>query len=307
MKKWNYLLIMSWILVLTACSDDQQSNPGITGQGNQLQLRLSGLEKMNGQHYEGWAVSTEGVSTTGRFNINDDGDIVAVNVAGDELAVIGSGDTANFALQENPNNLTAFVLTIEPDNDTDPGPSAIHYLEGGFNNGSAMATLQESGAIGASFLNSVGSFILATPTNGPTTHNQGIWYLSSGAPSLTLPTLNNTFTYEGWVVNTATGEVLSTGTFDSASGADSDGAGIAAGPNPAPPFPGQDYITPARFLNNGNYMAVISVEPVPDFDPAPFALKILALPIANGEAVTTDLPMNNISNENDIFIEASVL
>ena len=209
-----------------------------------------------------------------------------------------SGDTSS---------INAFVLTIEPDGDTDAGPSAVHYLDGNFVNGKAIAVTSGAGAIGASFLSSLGSYILATPTNGPSTHNQGIWYLNAGNPSLQLPALNTGWAYEGWVVNTATGEVISTGVFTSATGSDSDGAGPTAGPNPAPAFPGQDFITPARILNNGNYRAVISVEPQPDFDPAPFTLKILAHDIPNGAAVTTPLSLNNISNENSISMEATLL
>ncbi len=306
MKLHKISLILTSILVVVAgCSENDGTAANGQALGSEIQLRLNGLEKTSGQHYEGWAVGANGVTSTGRFNINDDGDIVAVNAAGQALAVLGS-ETAAFALQDDADSLTAFVLTIEPDGDTDAGPSAIHYLEGGFENGVAKATLQESGAVGASFLNSTGSFILATPTNGPSTHNQGIWYVSGGQPSLNLPDINNSFAYEGWIVNTETGEVVSTGVFDQASGADSDGPGDAAGPNAAPPFPGQDYINPARILNDGRHMAVISIEPVPDFDPAPFTLKILSRPIADGQTVTTDVPLNNISNENDIFIEATV-
>jgi hypothetical protein len=60
-----------------------------------------------------------------------------------------------------------------------------------------------------------------------------------------------------------------------ASGVDSDGAGGAlAGNDPAPPFPGQDFINPLRTLTGG-YAAVISIEPEPDDSAAPFALKPL--------------------------------
>lgn len=303
--KWG-LAVLSTIAISGCSNDDQASNNTTNAQGEQIALTLNGLEKMSGQHYEGWAVGSNGVTSTGRFNLNDSGEIVAVNSAGETLAVIGQNGKGNFSLQDSGETLTAFVLTIEPDGDNDEGPSSIHFLEGAFSNGTARATLQEDGAVGGSFLAAQGSFILATPTNGPATHNQGIWYLNSGAPSLTLPTLNGTFAYEGWIVDTTTGEVVSTGVFTQANEADSDGPGATAGVNPAPPFPGQDFINPARILNDGTMMAVISVEPVPDFDPAPFALKILALPIIDGAPVTTRLDLNNISNENYIFIEAQI-
>ena len=66
---------------------------------------------------------------------------------------------------------------------------------------------------------------------------------------------------------------ISTGRFLTPSEADSDGAGEAAGPDSPPPFPGQDYIDPPMPLIG--YAAVISVEPEPDNDPGPFAIKPL--------------------------------
>ena len=62
------------------------------------------------------------------------------------------------------------------------------------------------------------------------------------------------------------------------SGADDDGAGPGAGPNGAPPFPGQDFIRPPMSLIGG--AVVISVEPVPDNSPMPFFIK----PLVDGSA-----------------------
>ena len=66
---------------------------------------------------------------------------------------------------------------------------------------------------------------------------------------------------------------ISTGRFTSASGEDSDGTGPDAGPEPGPPFPGQDFVDPAIDLTG--YVAVISVEPEPDNSMGPFTLKPL--------------------------------
>ncbi len=307
LKKWVAPLTFCFV---AACAGDESASPDSGGDnqasGEQIQLKLNNIEPTQGQHYEGWAVGSNGVTSTGRFNINELGQIVAVDANGEVLSVLSQSDEALFSLNDDPATLQAFVLTIEPDGDTDPGPSPIHYLEGAFEGSEALAQLQAPGAIGTGFLDVMGTYILATPTNCPSTHNQGIWYVQDGSPSLELPTLPETFAYEGWIVNTQTGEVFSTGVFDQASGADSDGAGIAKGPNAAPPFPGQDYIDPAMILNDGIHRAVISVEPVPDFDPAPFTLKILAATIERGADVTTSFSLENISNENDISIRAQV-
>jgi hypothetical protein len=95
--------------------------------------------------------------------------------------------------------------------------------------------------------------------------------------------------YEGWAV--VGGVPYSTGTFTSVTGADSDGAGSGAGPEAAPPFPGQDFITPALDLTPST--AVISVEPYPDNDPAPFAMKPLVGDVgAEAAGTSVDLGQN---------------
>ena len=90
-------------------------------------------------------------------------------------------------------------------------------------------------------------------------------------PPSNFPTCPTGWVYEGWVVGD--GGPISTGRFTSASGADSDGKGPDAGPEDAPPFPGQDFVDPAMDLRGG--VAVISVEPEPDNSMGPFTLKPL--------------------------------
>ena len=124
------------------------------------------------------------------------------------------------------------------------------------------------------FTAATGSYILAAPTGADgTPYNYGIWFLDPSGPSasLDLPVLPEGWAYEGWVV----GEdgPVSTGIFTNTAAADSDAGGPAAGPNPAPPFPGQDFITPPA--NLVGQTTVISVEPSPDNSPAPFTLKPL--------------------------------
>ena len=76
---------------------------------------------------------------------------------------------------------------------------------------------------------------------------------------------------------------------------DGDGAGSTKGPvGDGPPFPGQDFITPATVLNNGATVAVISVEPEPDNAPAPFLIKPLVHdPIGAAVAPTEHTMVNN--------------
>src|SRR5262249_33478934 len=82
--------------------------------------------------------------------------------------------------------------------------------------------------------------------------------------------------YEGWAV--IGGTPVSTGRFTSASG--SDQAAPFSGPNPGPPFPGEDFLKAAppglSFPTDlSGQTLVVTIEPDPDDAPAPFVLKPL--------------------------------
>ncbi|MBW2465121.1 MAG: anti-sigma factor, partial [Deltaproteobacteria bacterium] len=230
-------------------------NPDATT-GSMLTIGNDGLEDLGADYvYEGWLITADGPVTTGTFSVDAEGVL-----SQSEFPL----DAATEALA------TAFVVTIEPADDPDPAPSAVHIVAGDYGAGIAIAEIGHAGALATDFSSAEADFILATPSSSATDDdNQGIWYLVPGAaPSagLTLPALPEGWTYEGWVVG-ADGPV-STGTFTAADMADSDGAGPAAGDGDAPPFPGQDFIDPAKDLAD-SHVAVISVEPVPDNSPAP--------------------------------------
>jgi len=150
-------------------------------------------------------------------------------------------------------------------------------------------------ALGTDFAAADGSFILAAPSGGGMApYENGIWWLDPAAgpgPTLVLPELPSGWAYEGWVAS-QDGPV-STGRFTSVMGEDSDGTGPDAGDDPGPPFPGQDFVDPARDLTAG-YAAVISVEPEPDNSSAPFAIKpLLDLNIDDvGEGVLQPMARN---------------
>ncbi len=115
-------------------------------------------------------------------------------------------------------NATTFVLTIEPNPDSDPNPSAVHILAGDFSGNTSNVTVGHPASLGNDFTSSTGTYILATPTDGAMTNeNSGIWFLdlSSGSPAqgLFLPTLPNGWKYEGWTV--INGMPVTTGTFTS--------------------------------------------------------------------------------------------
>lgn len=226
---------------------------------HELTLEAAALPVLgDGYAYEGWLIVDGAPVSTGVFQVDGE----------------GMAERTTFDVDVAPDEASAFVLTIEPSPDPDPAPSAVHLLGGDIVDGSASLTVGHAAALGSDFASAAGSYILAAPSGGmDAAYANGIWWLDPMGPSasLTLPSLPDGWVYEGWVV----GEEgpVSTGRFTSVSGADSDGAGPDAGMEGAPPFPGQDFVEPARDLIGGT--AVISIEPEPDDSPAPFALKPL--------------------------------
>jgi hypothetical protein len=213
--------------------------------------------------YEGWLIVEGAPVPAGRFSVTEADSTTTFTV-----------DAAAFAAA------TAYVLTIEPEPDNDPGPSPVHLLAGDLVGGESDLSIGHPAALGDDLTGAAGGYILMTPTSVEATdYNQGIWWLdpSGGAPApvLELPELPAGWVYEGWVV--VEGAPISTGTFAAGDAEDSDGPGLTAGPEGSPPLPGQDFIDPAVDLVGG--VSVISVEPVPDTSPAPFALK----PLVDGE------------------------
>lgn len=250
---------------LSACGGSDGVEPSVEPR---LELSLSGLEDLGpAAVYEGWLIVNGAPVTTGRFTVN-----AAGQLSQSRFAV--ARDKADAA--------TTFVLTIEPAVNDVPAPTDTHLLAGDFNVGKTSASLSiaHPAALGTNFSTATASFILTTPTSAATDdEDQGIWFLNmvNGAPqpSVVAPTLPKGWVYEGWVV--VNGKPISTGRFTKFNVADSDGGGPAAGPLGSPPFPGQDFVNPPTKLPGG--MAVISVEPELDNNPAPFTLKPLVGPI----------------------------
>ncbi len=228
----------------------------------QLSLDMQGLEDLGGAYvYEGWIIVEGDPVSTGRFSVDEDGELSR------NMFYIDEEDAAS---------ADAFVLSIEPYIDNDPGPSSTKLMAGEFMDDQAELSIEHPAAVGDDFLAATGEYILNTPTTSGTMddYDQGIWYLDPGAgpgPSLDLPMLPEGWMYEGWIAD-ITGPVT-TGKFDDVTGEDSDGAGPTAGPDPAPPFPGQDFIDPPVVVTG--YAAVISIEPDPDNSDDPFFIKPL--------------------------------
>ncbi|PWJ36171.1 anti-sigma factor [Sediminitomix flava] len=288
MKQNFYLsILLVGTFFFASCDDDDDNNGSST---SNLTLNISGLEDLGDDYaYEGWIIVDGAPISAGIFNVDSSGNLSETSF---EL------DTDDL------NAATAYVLTIEPNPDSDSSPSDVHILAGDFSNNLASLTVDHPDAIGSDFTSAVGEYILATPTDDDDTNEtSGIWCLNpnGGDPiaGLTLPTLPAGWTYEGWAV--IDGNPITTGTFTNPDSADS-GNPFSGTVNPAPNYPGEDFLQnapdgvtfPADLLGR---TVVISVEPVPDNSPAPFLLKPLAHEVPSDATSGSVLNMDNNAEE----------
>jgi len=292
------------LALLASCSDDDDDNatpaPVVpntqipqTPTNANLSMNLSGLEDLGSNFaYEGWIIVNGSPVSTGTFTVD----------------ASGNPSKTTFSVnQAQLNAATMYVLSIEPVPDSDPAPAATKILAGPFSGNTA--TVSTDPVSSAGFNNIKGEYILATPTDGGSNTDEysGIWFLNNSGMSpvagLELPVLGAGWKYEGWAV--INGVPVSTGTFTSVTGADE----MSPFSNGGPAFPGEDFLmnAPAGLsfptdIRGGN--AVISIEPDPDNDPAPFTLKPLAGMIDANLVPHTVASMND--NVNNSFPSGSV-
>ncbi len=267
--------------VILSQSDDDTSDSTETSQVRSqdapFNLDVSSLAPLDQGVYEGWVVRDDVKYSFGTFNTDASGN------------VIGTLDLNGVTPQDGD----TIAISIEPDNDTDPEPSATIILAGEFQSGTANLSFP------VDISGFSGQYILATPTNDPAgNETAGVWFVdNSNAPNLTaslnIPDAPDGWIYEGWVVYK--GETpITTGKFRSATGADQfDGySGTAqSGPN----YPGEDLIMnlpaglegPLEF-DDGETLIVVSIEPDQNGeDPTgdgPAQLKPLSAVVAEGSA-----------------------
>jgi len=254
-----------------------------------LNLDINGLEDLESNfQYEGWLIVGGMPVTTGTFTVDGGG------VLSQTMFSVNMSDLIN---------ATTFVLTIEPNPDPDPDPSSTHLLAGNFMDYDAPLSVGHPAALGHDYASIDGKYILATPTNGDMTDElSGIWFLdlSGGSPAvgLTIPTLPAGWKYEGWAV--ISGTPVTTGTFTAVDMVDE--ADPYSGPDPGPPFPGEDFLVNAppglTFPTDLSGMTgVLSIEPDPDNSTLPFLLKPLVGGIpANAMDHVTYMMDSNVAN-----------
>jgi hypothetical protein len=214
----------------------------------ELTLDFDNLQPLESGHYEGWLIVDGSPVSTGKFTIDADGQIMDLD-----------GDTINkFRVPDLDLEMaTMFVLSIEPDGDTDALPAAIKPLAGGLNAAKDGADLAHN--VGVDLSGLAGAYILATPTDNHPTDD-----FELDLDFLNLPMLS-TGHYEGWLI--VDGSPVSTGKFNVDAGGDLvDLMGMALDG----PFMVMDLMIEdvTKF--------VLSIEPEGDTDDVPAAVKPLA-------------------------------
>ncbi len=282
--KFNLLYILVPILIgIISCKEDFDVTPE-RSEFAKLELQLQDLEDLGPDYiYEGWVIADGSAISTGVFTVGSNGKPIK----------------SSFLVEKHALEIaTAFVLTIEPFPDNNPNASATHIIGGSFDGNTAELSIGHSSAFNTDFLNSTGTFILATPTDQDLNNeNSGIWWLDPNAgpgPSLVLPALTSGWKYEGWVV--IGGIAVSTGTFTDPNAKDDKNR--YGGTIQSPAFPGEDFLFSAPLgldfpINLASADVVISVEPDPDNAVTPFSLKPLTGIIPHLATDHFSYPMNN--------------
>lgn len=270
MIKKMFFAALAFGFFATSCSSDDDNSPT----NSELTLNLSGLEALGTDYvYEGWIIVDGNPVSTGTFS-----------------SVVFPQSFSVNTMQLN--EASAFVLSIEPAVDNDPAPAATKILRGEFSGSTASVNTDLIG----DFSNASGAFFLRTPTDETSGNNMndqyGVWFGTPGmppSPNFNLPTLPVGWAYEGWVVGDS--GPLSTGTFTQFNAVDS-AAPFSGTAQAGPPVPGEDFFMNAPTgetfpLDIRGRTVVISVEPVPDDSPAPFAIKPLVGTAGNDTAPAT--------------------
>lgn len=278
-----YFLALVVTVSLSSCGDDDDVDTT-----KSLTINIEKLEDLGSDYvYEGWVIVDGAPVSTGTFTVDANGALSqsSFDVRGEDL------DAA-----------TTFVLSIEPTNDPDPAPSAVKILAGEFSGNSSTLSINHAAALNTDFASAAGKYILATPTNGMDNDElSGVWFLDPAlgpGAGLELPELGDGWQYEGWAV--IDGTPVSTGTFETASGADA--GATYSGTEPGPAYPGEDFLVNAPDgltfpVDLSGAPIVISVEPVPDNSPAPFSLKPLFGTAGTADHTVYELD-NNAANTN---------
>jgi hypothetical protein len=171
-------------------------------QGNfDLTLQFTNLADPGSDHYEGWLIVGGSPVSTGKFTVDAGGNII--DLEGNAIDTFRVDDI-------DMDDATDFVLSLEPEGDTDSIPAAIKPLAGSLNAAKDSATLEHN--VGVDLSSISGEFILATPTDDAESNDYNLDLDFTNLAEL------STEHYEGWLI--VSGAPVSTGKFKMAANGD---------------------------------------------------------------------------------------
>jgi len=222
-----------------------------------LSFTTINLQSLAQGHYEGWILDTSNnPHSTGKFTVDEHNNLLYLD---------GSDFIPRIPSSVSNNNFAKYIVTIEPDGDTDSTPTKAIILAGDFIRGQARLSFAP-----ADLNTAKGFVILGTPTDGPENELSGIWFSETNGrlPSLGLPILSEGWVYEGWLEYNGT--YVSTGRFSDPTKPDLFN-GYSETIAPAPLFPGEDFLInspsedltfPIIISDEGNVSNIyVSIEP----------------------------------------------
>ncbi len=245
-----------------------------------LTLEVKNFPILEKASYELWQINRNQEISLGKFNINEQGQII------DLYNLIIENNEFNLALTDTDiQAIRGFQVSIEsnPDDSLDSSPT---ILVSGKLNQKNQAKLQYI----VDLEGTKGSFILSSPTDGNkySNENAGIWFeyevKNNQIPSLDLPVLPEGWIYESWI--NYQNNFISMGKFSDPGVADAEGR--FSGKANVLTFPGEDFLHKPSIdynldmpfiLNNGSTQVFISIEPdIDSKDPTgvePFSIQFL--------------------------------
>ena len=280
-KKAPTCLTLTALSVAVCFSGCIQSTMDPADRLSLVELTFEGLQPLGGGlKYQAWAVTQRSGVFQGApflvFNVDLGGALIDpvqdTILTGPFLVHLAAQDIAGIAI--------SLELT-----DGKFASSSYSYLLGGIVEGK-LAQLELAPWLGLNMELSgmTGRYLLGTPTDGDVENESaGIWFLDESGPApvpgLGLPDAEAGWDYEGWVV--VGSDTLSTGKFSAAIGADK--LNRYCGAEPAPPFPGEDFLvdppTGVAFpLHLPGAKVFVTLEPWEtwDLEPgSPFFLRLL--------------------------------
>ena len=252
------LAVACLLVVATGCDDEG----GTEAQVPKVRMTIdtSNLAPLSdGFSYKAWAKIGFTYVGTDAFNVTSTGQFTTD---------AGQLRDKSFVLESDITDAELFLISIEGKSGSGDGPSESIIMAADASGSTNTLTVAHPSAMGADISGQSGQLTVMTPSDEDRNNEMhGVWFVTESggtlSPGLTLPPLNPGWNYEGWVE--VGGAVLSTGTFRSNSGNDSNQFS-----NPdVPLFPGEDFLlnppTGLTFpLNLNSANVTITIEPFPD-------------------------------------------